>query len=409
MHSTIISGSPANTGNQAWLTLGLLAFLLLFPGFFFYQTLIGMGAMPAFLGGYFTAVSFALFVPLGFSYFLSVRASGYRLPGTDVYFAFFLAYFFLVVAINFVFGARASTARNHLFSILYFVNLFIIFRGIDLAAPGIRRAALAALLLMSAIIFYFSADGSFQLSLYGEASDPESVATYQGFARSYLFTFVAVICYVKRLAARGFLYFIAAVALFLNGSRSELAAMLFLIPIVEVYRSRHKLGMIFFIVLVVALFGLNLEHAMQLSPESRVWELADLSRSDSSNARDHLTLQALQTIRAHPILGDYGSYLSGQYSHNILSAWVDLGMFGFAYMLFMLILPAIKLLAGEYFLRAKSGDFLLACSLICITLLLLAIAKTFDDMLTGAAMGAYAHYKIKRRLVQAPCRWPANA
>jgi hypothetical protein len=66
-------------------------------------------------------------------------------------------------------------------------------------------------------------------------------------------------------------------------------------------------------------------------------------------------------------------------------------------MLFMLVPTAFKLFAGGWFLRARSGDFLLAWSLICVSLLLLVTAKTFDDMSTGAALGAYANYRSRRR------------
>jgi hypothetical protein len=370
-----------------------LAFLLLFPGFFFYQTLIGLGAMPALLGGYFSIVSIVLFLPLGLSYLIALRAANYRVSRTDLQFAFFLAYFFSVVAINAAFGAEALTVQTHLLSILFFINIYLVFKSIDFAERKTRATAIASLLLMSGIIFYFSADGTFQPGQVGDAKSPESVATYQGFARSYALTYIGVICFTRHAAARIVLHGIAVGALFLNSSRSELVAVLCVIPLVELYRANSRLNMVCIVLLVLAVAALNLESAMQAIPDSRVWELFDLAQSDSSQARHHMAQQALRTIAEHPLLGAYASYPHGQYAHDILSAWVDLGLFGFAYLLFLLVPTAFKLIAGGWFLRARSGEFLLAGSLICMSLLLLVTAKTFDDMVAGAALGAYAHFR----------------
>jgi hypothetical protein len=51
--------------------------------------------------------------------------------------------------------------------------------------------------------------------------------------------------------------------------------------------------------------------------------------------------------------------------------------------------------AGSLFPRARSGHFLLAWSLICISLLMLVTAKNFTDMFAGAALGAYANYRSR--------------
>jgi hypothetical protein len=398
MNTTFLPGSNAAGGGaiagaKTSPAAARLAFLLLFPGFFFYQTLIGIGAMPAFLGGYFSIVSIALVLPLDFFYFMTLQAARYRVPRTDLQFAFFLAYFFLVVAINGVFGADAAIVQTHLFSILYFINIYIIFKTIDFSERTTMVTAWACLLLMSAVIFYFSEGGSF---LPGQSTDA-NVATYQGFARSYLLTFVAVICFTRHAAVRVVLGCIAVAALFMNSSRSELVAVLVLIPLVEIYRSRSRLTTVCLVLVALAVAAIGLDYAVQAMPDHRVWELFNLSQSDSSNARHHLAQRALDTIAEHPLLGAYASYPPGQYAHDIRSAWVDLGLFGFSYLLLMLVPTAFTLFAVGWFRRARSGDFLLALSLICMSLLLLLTAKTFDDMFAGAALGAYANHRSKRR------------
>jgi hypothetical protein len=389
--SASIASTPGKAGPAR------LAFLLLFPGFFFYQTLIGMGVMGAFLGGYFSVVSIVLFPPLTYMYYLGIKSSVHRVSSTDLRFGFFLFYFFVIVATNAAFGANFTIVKNHLLSILYFINIYLIFKQGDFSEPRTMAATLAALLLMSATIFFFSQGGSFQPGQFGDPTSPDSVATYQALARSYVLTFVTVICFIRVLAVRLALYAIAGAALFLNGARSELVAALFLFPMIELYRARHWLPFLYLVLLVSGLASIDTKYLANQFPESRVWELFDLSQSTSASARHELTEHALRTIAEHPVLGAYASYPPGGYSHNILSAWVDLGLFGFVYMLFMLLRTAVGLCSRGWLVRPRSGQFLLAWSLICISLLLLATAKTFDDMFFGAAMGAYANYRSSQR------------
>lgn len=379
-----------------------LAFLLLFPGFFFYQTLIGLGAMRAVLGGYFSIVSLCLLLPLGLSYLIALKRAGYRVARTDLQFWFFLAYFLIVVAINGSFGAEAITVQTHLLAIMFFFNIYLIFKTADFAEPTTRATMMVSLLLMSAIIFYYSTDGVFEPGQVGDPKSPESVATYQGFARSYELTFVAVICFTRHGAARLVLYGIALAALFLNSSRSELVAVVCVMPLVELYRANQRLGMVCVVALVAGLAAMSVHFVMQAIPDNRVWELFNLAQSDSSQARHHMTLLALDTIAEHPLLGEYASYSHGQYAHNILSAWVDLGLFGFVYLLCMLVPATLLLFAGGWSRRPRSGEFLLALALLCMALLLLVTAKTFDDMVGGAALGAYARYRGRLRPAPPP-------
>jgi hypothetical protein len=389
---------PANTKNTSRIPrAALLAFFSLFPGFFFYHTSVSLGLLRPFLGGYFTIISTLLFFPLIFSYCIGVKRRQYRISTTDLCFITFLFYFLLIVAVNTIYGADTVTAQTHLLSILYLVNIYLIFQHINFSNWNTFAMALASLSVMSAIIFLFSKGGSFQPGQIGTAQSPESVVTYQGFARSYVLTFVAVISYTKGTLARTALYITATAALFLNGSRSELVAVLVLIPIVEIYRARNGLHVLCIVLLVLGLGATDIQSLIDGLPDNRVWELFDLSHSESATSRYNLTQNALGTIAEHPLLGDYASYPPGSYSHNILSAWVDLGAFGILYLLCMLMQAAVSLFVKGWRVKSHSGHFLLAWILICMSLLLLITSKAFDDMFTGAAMGAYANYRYRMR------------
>jgi hypothetical protein len=397
MQSIKTHGNPASSIDKVKLATIHLAFFLLFPGFFFYQTLLGLGVISAFLGGYFAIISLAIILPLIFFYLIDIKQGKNYFSTTDLYFYIFIFYFFFIVAINFISGANIIIVQKHLLSIIYFINIFIIFKIISLNDKKLKIISVSCLLAMSIIIFYFSVDGSFYLALLGTSKNPESVATYQGFSRSYLLTFVVTIAFIRLIKARILIYIIAAASLFLNSARSEFVAMLFLIPIIEIYYSEHKISIALCVLLITLVIGLNFEQIFNLLPNNRISELADLSHSSSANLRNYLALQAIHTINENPILGDYASYKSGDYSHNILSAWVDLGLFGFIFLLAILIRPALGLFFDGFFIRTKSGDFLLACSLICVSLLLVFTSTTFDNMLIGAALGAYSKYRCKKQ------------
>jgi len=378
-------------------SIGMLAFVAVFPGFFFYHTLLGLGKIGALLGGFFAPVSLAVVLPLIFFYFYKVRRHPGQLGRGDVFFLLYIAYFAIVVIFQAAAGANLVIVGNHFLGMLYSVNMFMMFRLADFGRRNFRLLGLACLFGMSAIVFMYSVDGSFYLAPLGTAKNPESLATYQGFSRSYLVTFAVVIAFTRSTALRVVLYCVAAPTLFVNTARSEFVAMLFMIPIIETYYSKQKLLMVSALAILFIGTYHNLEALLSLLPENRILELVDLSQSSSAKKRHHLSMHALNTIANFPIFGDYGSYTPGFYSHNALSAWVDTGLFGFLFVLALLILPLIQMLARGYFLRQRSPVLILAFSMGCITLLLLITSHYFTDMFIGATLGAYTRYRYERK------------
>ncbi|MES2324793.1 MAG: hypothetical protein V4633_21240 [Pseudomonadota bacterium] len=377
--------------------VGMLAFLALFPGFFFYHTLLGLGLMSAVLGGYFAPVSLLVVGPLSFLYLLRVRRTPGQLTRADVLFLLYIAYFLAVIAVNAMAGANAKIVSNHILGVLFILNMFFIFRLTDCARRDFRLACIVSLVGMSAIVFAFSVEGSFYLATLGTAKNPESLATYQGFSRSYLITFTVAIAFCRQLSLRVLLYCLAAPTLFVNTARSEFVAMLFLVPIIELYFSRHKIIMTAVFAALCLLVYLNLEQILSMLPSNRILELLDLSHSTSANKRHHLTMYAMNTIGKFPMFGDYASYSPGFYSHNVLSAWVDTGLFGFLFVLALLVLPLAQMMLRGFLVRERSGAFILAFTLAASTLLLLASSHYFTDMLIGATLGAYSSYRYGRK------------
>lgn len=390
----------AKRGSRTERATVILAFLALFPGFFFYHALVGTGTMSAFIGGYFSPVALLFLLPIACIYLRQIRRDRHCFARSELHFGIFITYFTVVVAANATTGANITIVTEHVLGIMFLVITFILFKTTEFAHPAFRYPALLSLFAMSAIAFAFSIDGVFYLGAQGTAITPESLATYQGFARSYLITFLAVIPYTRALALRVLLYASGAATLYVNSARSEFVALLFAIPIIEFYFARQKLLFIFVLASLAALFTVNFDLVLQRLPDSRILELLNLSQSTSASIRHHLTAHALQTISSYPIFGDYASYPPGYYSHNILSAWVDLGIFGFLYLIAIVMLPAIPLLMREYFSARDHGDFVLCLALASVTILLLYTSHYFTDMLIGATLGAYSKFNYGRKYVK---------
>lgn len=396
MHATgILMGRPVIGVNQK-LTVHA-AFLLLYPGFFFYQTLLGIGAIGAYLGGYFTLVALVLLIPLVLAFAAAVKRNKNYVSGMDLWLVLFVIYYFSILSVNYVAGADPIIVERYMQSMIFCFETYVIFRMIDLEDKRLILITALSLLIMSVITYYFSIGGFFFLQALGEAKSPESLATYQGFARSYIYTYIVMIAVVRSMAIRYVLYAIAACALFLNGARSEFSGALFLIPVIELYYAKHRLYAVSVLGFIIGLVAGGIDEITSMLPENRILQLLDLSHSTSAVAREHLSQNALRTISENPIFGDFASYPDGHYAHNMLCAWVDFGLFGMVFFMFLLISRAVWLFFNGFFSKTKSPYFVLAWAFICITILWALTAKNMPDMSVGAAMGAFARYTHRKK------------
>lgn len=379
-------------GAAGWAELG---FFLLFPGFFAYQTLLGLGLIRAYLGGYFAVISLALLAPLLLGYWRQLRARRLHLHRSEAAFLAFLAYFAVVVACNAA-NADAAITAHHVLGILYLLNLFIIFTLLDCTGRRFRAVQLGCVLAMSATVYAYAVDGAFYLAALGAAQDPDSVASYQGFSRSYLLPLAVLLACTGAAPLRWLLYALGLATLYLNAARSEFGALLFLMPLIELHAARHRLAALAACALAAVLAAHYLAALLAAIPGNRTLELLDLAHSTSAGMRHVLTERALASIAAHPLLGEYGSYATGLYAHNLLSAWVDLGLFGIAALLALLLLPMLQLAWHGYFAGgpgSRDSALLLAWSLLAMTFMLLCLSHFFSDMQIGAALGAYVRYR----------------
>jgi hypothetical protein len=215
-------------------------------------------------------------------------------------------------------------------------------------------------------------------------------------------TSLCCIAYTPQRLLRALLYTCGAVSLYLNTARSEFVAFLFAIPFLEFYYAKQKILFVVIFASLAAMIAMNFDMILAQLPNNRILELLDLSHSNSAILRHHMMNAAIQTVINHPVFGDYASYTPGHYAHNILSAWVDLGVVGSTYLLAILIVPTISMLITGYFSKRDDGDFMLGFGLVCVTQLLLFKSHYFSDMLIGASIGAYAKYTYSRKYGRLP-------
>lgn len=366
-----------------------LAFLALFPGFFLYHSAVGLGLMGSVLGGYRTLAAAVFAVPLLALYLLQLPHL--RARHVDAAFFTFLAYLLLVALLN-AQSAPPEVFRAHVSTVIQWCCVFTIFRLADFQSASFRYAAVANLSAMTAITFSFSLDGMFYLRMLG-FNDDGSLAGYQQLALSYFMTFIVSVFAAQSISWRAVLYAACVATIYMHGARSEFVAVLAVIAVLEFTRLRTK-AIALVAVAAVALLVTNIsDQLFGLLPENRTLQLLNLAENTSWQTRKELTDYALDTIYRSPFLGDYASYVvkigPGMYAHNILSAWVDLGLIGFLLLSALVVLPTTQLVTFSI-KRRHDPQFLLAIGLAVSCVLLLITAKEFTYIPTAAAIGAYA-------------------
>jgi len=381
----------------------MVSFAVLFPGFFIYHTAIGTGSIPDFAGGYFSPACVVLLPLLSFLYVRAIYPDRNEYRLCDVFFFGFLVYFSVVVAFNFAGGANKDVVVRHSSAILQFATCYMVFRTLDASSGGDRRLLIFSMIVMSALVFILSTGGTFYLKKDDDFHG-DSTATYEGFARSFLVTALFVLPFTKKRFFRYFLYVLSLAVLYLNGARSEFVSFAVFSVVTETLLSRSRILALLAITVLVAVVLSVILSGSPVMPENRIFELTHFSDSSSWGLREKFKDAAVNTIAENPIAGDYASYAivsPGAYAHNLLSAWVDLGIIGFFCVLMILVVPIVDMIRMAATIKGVSRrpDYIFVLGLLLITLIMAMGSKTFTTMFVAIAFGAYASYKaaIKRQ------------
>ncbi|NQD91916.1 hypothetical protein HP532_04525 [Pseudomonas sp. CrR25] len=364
-----------------------ISFFLLFPCFFFYQVLLGAGFIRPLMGGYFGIVSISFLGPLVVAYVLHSLRTG-RVVVFDFLVFSFLFWFVLIVVINYFYGVDVEFLKWHFGLAAQFLLIFIVFKYLDYDSAVLSGICCVSLVLMTMAIFIYSVDGFFYLK--GMAESAEYVATYQSFALAYFLTFVVAISAVNRFCFRVLLYCLAIPALYLNGARSEFVGLLLFIVLYEFMLSRKRVlyvAILFFLMVAIFFIVIFLDG---LIPDNRVLLLFNLPDDKSYLLRKGFADAGYEVIYGNPFWGGYASYAPGEYVHNIFSAWIDLGIVGFLFVLFLLTVPLSTVVYLIFVKRVVGHEYFLVAALLGVTALLILFAKYFAYQVFPAALGAYS-------------------
>tara|TARA_B100000925_G_C21776885_1_gene374540 strand:- start:150 stop:611 length:462 start_codon:yes stop_codon:yes gene_type:complete len=108
---------------------------------------------------------------------------------------------------------------------------------------------------------------------------------------------------------------------------------------------------------------------------------------------------AINQISQFPFLGNYASYVdefggTGSVPHNILSAWLNLGLLGFVLYIFMFIALWGSALRG-FLNNEKDIYFNLFLIFLVFTTAALVVTKVYSYMFVGLLLGFYIQYRNK--------------
>lgn len=382
----------SDTERQKADVIALVAMIFLFPGTFFYQSLVGLGYIPAFAGGYFGIASFVIFCVLAIRFFYSTLVLA-RLQLFDALYFGFLLYFACIVLFNAFVVGKEIYLEWHLASIIQCAAVYLIFKGIGKDSAPTRILSWLSIGAMTAFIFVMSENGVFSIAAISESK--EGVSSYQGFALNYMLTALVALVSTKSRLVRIFAHPIFALALYMNGARSEFVAFVMFAVLFEVCNSSFKVMSAFVAVSVLSVVGSLLYFGVIMLPENRVTTLLNLSENNSAQVRVKLSEAGFSKIIESPVLGDYGNYDKGYYIHNILSAWLDLGFVGFLYFVLLIFIPLI-FMAFKVAVKKKSdakNAFMFASLFSCFVLLV--AGKYFTYLMMPAVLGYYSAVRYR--------------
>lgn len=401
--------------------LGEYSFLLLFPGFFIYHSLVHISIIPSFLGGYFSLVSTILLLIYLMLYLTNFVKYGIR---RDLLFFSLLFVIWLVVVSIYYFGSSQSISDYILYewslaAIISNMICFLIGLSLNLCTVKVAKKVIVSFFVMFFIVV-FNLNSAWQFEFSNISVLDNYNITYQGYGRSILFT--SLCAFVLASGFLRWLIFICAILiLYFNGSRSDFMLFFFSINLYLIIKMfarfnfnkvKNLFGCVtivfFYIFIYYFYFILSNSKGYNGKEVNRTLQLIDVVNSSSYKARQELQNYALDIIHNNVFFGDYGSYIKeygrGGYAHNILSLWADFGIFiFFIYILSILYLFLYSLasLIVEYTnfsdTQYESNRFRYVSLLFLYSFCLLVAVVTVKDysyMLLGLVLGLYLNIKL---------------
>ena len=441
-------------GKKISKAVAIFSFFLLFPGFLFYHQFLAMELIPRFAAGFFGYVSlgallaFIVLLPWDKDWLNKITGSRYVL-----WVLVFLFYTSVWTIAHYLFlsGDYITKASvQSLQTVIFWSCLFLIGLLLPLESKFLRWSFLVSFIVILVFLLYFSvstgSNSYFTRRIYGQTTD---ISSYQGFARSVLFTLLLLLAVFNSFRARACLMLGGVFVLFMLISRSEFYSFLAVcgaLCVISGFRQPKYfllLLLIFLEVITLAapdimprvefyLKTLSQDNAVETSvvgkpdaadnmarepvsdkpvsadnaaPPSRLnrqFEVLRFSSSKSWERRLALQRTAVRQISENPLMGNFGGHVlkqdsgkyakghTGRYAHNALSAWVTYGLAGFI-LYFSLTLAGLLVPARQVILkRQNTPPWMFAFMLNFVCLLLIIVSKSVYWPLPALGWGVTA-------------------
>lgn len=399
------------SGDKLAARVSSVGFFVLFPGFLIYHTLVAMGVIPALLGGLFGVVSvmmFLLYVAVLPSQ-LSLMLAGTR--GFALLVLGFLAYVLAWALANYGFqggGQQRVAMIQTLETVVLWAVLFVMGYRVPLDSPRLARAFwIAFALTVGYLLFIVATTGQWMFFARQMIEDDgtANVSTYQGYARSALVMLVFLISVSQRALMRALLIALGAFVMFVLGARSELYAFLALSMVLLLVWAGMSAKYLLTLLAVVAVLVMVVATQFEAMSGSRQFQVLDLTGNSSWTARQYLEQRAIEQIAANPVLGQFGGHVTaagttGSYAHNVLSAWVNYGLLGFALYLGMTVVAFLGAAYRMIYCGDTAAWWVFAFSLSFVCLLLVLLAKPVFWPLPALGWGAFANALVCGQLAR---------
>ncbi len=376
--------------------ISTISFVILFPGFFFYNFAVARDLIPPFVDGYFGIVSFILLIPLLLST-SKVFLLNYKSKSLLI-FATIYIYTLTIVIINYLLDKPYRFSGELLFWSLsgLLFNLIMMLIAAGISYQKISKIGIYLLFLMFVVVVLNIGDrGIFYLKL--EAFDDLYVSTYQGFARSIVFlALILTSIYIGNFKYGFSIFTISIATLYLNGARTEFVGYLFSsILLFVLFSFKDGKSILTSIVIFVTTYFV-IQYLSYTYSDSRMLQIFMIDESTSFQARSELSKYGINVINNNPIFGNYGSYVElggiGSYPHSLLSAWVNLGLIGFI-LYIILFFNLIKQAIINFRKSLNSAEYRVFLIYLIFTLFSVSFSKEYNYMSIGFLIGTFLKFK----------------
>jgi hypothetical protein len=384
--------------------------MLMFPVYFFYQLALAKGLIPALLAGYTGVVGVAL-LPVAL---LARYCYQQTITMIDRIFFTILIVWLLTAFAHFFVGNAVDNYELLSFSFTAIAVSFVYYTAALLAEPAsgaMKTLVLVLLFAMVASVVATSQQVTFH-SLRSEAlTETDHVTSYQGFGTALFVTGAVAVSAASTALCRWSIYIGCLIALVINGARTEVVLFFVVIPFVLGVITLSTGRGVTQLLLVAGVLGGGcavLFWGFQgFTPsDNRVIGLRFVDEDLSAIMRQDLNAAAVQSIHANPIVGEFGSYVDvfgglGYAAHNLLSAWVDLGMLGFLlYIIALCVMTYVLIATAHYRHCVNSHEWKFAAICAVAVAIGFMISKGYYWPMFGLACGAVSRLIISVRATQ---------